>query len=141
MALNSCDFQGRLTADPKLELVGNNKVERVTFSLAVDRDRKKEDGSRETDFLDFIAWRGTAKFISGHFHKGDGMLVSNSQAEVREYKDKNGAIKRKTEYVIGELSRVYFAGPRRNRPENTWNYSDTDFPTDNMMEEPYFNRY
>ena len=67
MAMNNCSFTGRLTADPRMDYVGQDQVEKVTFSLAVDRDRRKEDGSRETDFLDFVAWRGTAKFISEHF--------------------------------------------------------------------------
>lgn len=115
MAMNNCNFTGRLTADPEFKLVGDEPVEKVTFSLAVERDRKREDGSRDTDFLDFIAWRGTAKFISDHFSKGDTMTVTNVRETVREYTDKNGISRRRHEHEISSKSDIYFGSRRRDR--------------------------
>lgn len=119
MAMNNCSFTGRLTADPRMDYVGQDQVEKVTFSLAVDRDRRKEDGSRETDFLDFVAWRGTAKFISEHFSKGDAMTVTNVRETVREYVDRDGVKHRKHEHEISPKSDIYFGSRRRDRAEGT----------------------
>ncbi len=118
MALNSCNFSGRLTADPKVEFVGHDRIEKATFTLAVDRDRKKEDGSRETDFLDFIAWRGTAKFVADHFHKGDAMTVSNVREMVRDYVDKDGNKRRKHEHEVSSKSDIYFGSRRHDQHDN-----------------------
>lgn len=117
MAMNNCNFTGRLTADPELKRVGNDGIEKVTFTLAVDRDRKREDGSRETDFLDFVAWRGTAKFISEHFRKGDAMTVTNVREAVREYTDKDGIKRRKHEHEVSSKSDIYFGSRRKDRQD------------------------
>ena len=111
MAMNSCNFTGRLTADPML--TERDGLERVTFSLAVDRDRKNADGSRETDFLDFVAWRGTARFIGEHFKKGDAMTVTNVREQVHEYTDRDGNPKRKHEHEVSSKSDIYFGSNRR----------------------------
>jgi len=124
MAMNSCDFMGRLTADPELKLVGEDQVEKVTFTLAVDRDRKREDGSRDTDFLDFVSWRGTAKFIADHFHKGDTMIVTHSREVVREYTDKDGTKRRKHEHEISSKTDIYFGSRRRDRQDVSYSEED-----------------
>lgn len=126
MAMNNCNFMGRLTADPELRHVGDGGYEKVTFTLAVDRDRKREDGSRDTDFLDFVAWRGTAKFISEHFHRGDAMTVTNVREFVREYTDKDGVKRRKHEHEISSKSDIYFGSRRRDRAENSSYHSAQD---------------
>lgn len=119
MSLNCCTFTGRLTADPKLNYVGKDQVAKVTFTLAVDRDRRKEDGSRNTDFLDFIAWRGTAKFISDHCRKGELLTVANVRESVREYVDKDGNKRRKHEHEITPDCKIYFGSKRHNTSENS----------------------
>lgn len=119
MSMNSCSFSGRLTADPRLDHVGNDQTEKVTFTLAVDRDRRKEDGSRDTDFFDFVAWRGTAKFVAEYFHKGDAMTVVNVREQVRDYVDKDGNKHRKTEHEVSPKSAIYFGNRRRDRQDNS----------------------
>ena len=60
--LNKIILMGRLTRDPELRsTTGGTAV--ASFSLAVDRDYKPQDGERETDFIDNVAWRSTAAFV------------------------------------------------------------------------------
>ena len=58
--LNEIAVMGRLTADPELRRTGNGTPV-CSFTLAVERDRK-QDGERTADFIDCVAWRGTAEF-------------------------------------------------------------------------------
>ena len=96
--MNSCNFTGRLVEDPKL-MMDEGGVQRVTFTLAVDRDSAwKYDKS--SDYLDFIAWREVAKYIVRKFKKGDLMTVINARAKVRNIVDSNGIKKRKTEFIV-----------------------------------------
>jgi len=117
--MNSCTFCGRLTADP--QLVGEGKNLRLSFTLAVDRDRKDAEGNRVTDFLDFVCWRGTAEFVAQHFHKGDSMIVVNAREEIREYTSTSGEKKRKNEHVISSATSIYFGNRRRADQENGFN--------------------
>ena len=67
--LNKIILMGRLTRDPELRRTGNGTAV-ASFTLAVDRDFKPQDGERETDFIDIVAWRNTADFVSNYFSKG-----------------------------------------------------------------------
>ena len=109
--LNSCTFTGRFAADPNY--YEGEKGARVTFTLAVDRDRKNADGQYDTDFLDFVAWGGTASFISRYFHKGDLATVSNARAQVRSYTSSDGAYHRRVEFSVDT---IYFG--QRKKSEN-----------------------
>ena len=59
MALNIIGIQGRLVRSPEMRRTGSG-VQVGNFTLAVDRDFKGQDGNKETDFIDCVAWRGTA---------------------------------------------------------------------------------
>ena len=61
--LNRIVLMGRLTRDPELRHTGSGTAV-ASFSLAVDRDFKSQDGEKETDFVDIVAWRSTADFVS-----------------------------------------------------------------------------
>lgn len=74
--LNVITIQGRLTRDPELRHTTNGTAV-ASFALAVDRDyTSKDGGERETDFVDIVAWRGTAEFVSKYFTKGQLAIVS-----------------------------------------------------------------
>ena len=60
---------GRLTRDPELRRTGSGTAV-TSFALAVDRDFKSQSGEKETDFIDIVAWRATAEFVSKYFSKG-----------------------------------------------------------------------
>ena len=61
--LNKIFLMGRLTRDPELRRTGSGRAV-ASFSLAVDRDFKSQSGEKETDFIDIVAWRNTAEFVS-----------------------------------------------------------------------------
>ena len=87
--MNKVLLTGRLTANPEIK-VTNSGVEVMSFSLAVDRGIKdKATGNRITDFINCVAWRKTATFITAYFKKGDGIEIEGS-IETRKYIDKNG---------------------------------------------------
>ena len=101
--LNKIFIMGRLTRD--LELRRTRSGTPVTsFSLAVDRDFKNADGTKETDFIDCVVWRQTAEFVSKYFTKGR-MAVVEGRLQIRDWQDKDGNKRRSAEVVADN---VYF---------------------------------
>lgn len=107
--LNRIIIMGRLTRDPELRHTQTGTPV-ATFTLAVDRDVKNRDGERETDFIDVVAWRGTAEHVSRYFTKGR-MAVVEGRLQIRDYTDRDG-IKRKVAEVITD--NVYFGDSKRD---------------------------
>lgn len=99
--LNKITIMGRLTRDPELRRTQSD-VSIVSFCIACDRDFKKED--KQTDFIDVVAWRQTADFVSKFFTKGR-MAVIDGRLQIREWTDKDGN-KRKTAEILADS--VYF---------------------------------
>ncbi|MEE1017929.1 MAG: single-stranded DNA-binding protein [Acutalibacteraceae bacterium] len=85
--LNIAVIMGRLTADPELRTTQNG-ISVCSFSVAVERNYET-NGKRETDFINCVAWRQTAEFISRYFHKGS-MIAINGSIQQRQYTDKDG---------------------------------------------------
>lgn len=111
--LNNVVLMGRLTKDPELRHTQNN-IPVASFTIAVDRGYKKD----EADFINIVAWRGTAEFVSKWITKGQLIAVSG-KLQTRSYTDRDGNKRTATEVIADE---VYFAGARSdgNRPsENT----------------------
>ncbi len=107
--LNHITFMGRLTRDPELRRTGSG-VAVASFSIAVDRDfGKNENGEKETDFIDCVAWRQTGEFVSKYFTKGR-MAVVSGRLQIRSWTDKDGN-KRRTAEVVAD--NVYFGDSRR----------------------------
>ena len=108
--LNHIVLMGRLTRDPELRRTGSG-VSVASFSLAVDRDfGKNEAGEKETDFIDIVAWRSTADFVSRYFTKGR-MAVVSGRLQIRSWTDKDGN-KRRTAEVVAD--NVYFGDSKRD---------------------------
>ena len=76
--LNRIVLMGRLTRDPELRKTQSDTPV-CSFSLAVDRDYKKDGEKKETDFIDIVAWRATAEFVSKFFTKGRMAVVEGGQ--------------------------------------------------------------
>ena len=106
--LNKIILMGRLTRDPELRHTGSGTAV-ASFSLAVDRDFKSQGGEKETDFIDIVAWRNTAEFVSKYFTKGR-MAVVEGRLQIRDWTDKDGG-KRRTAEVIAE--NVYFGDSKK----------------------------
>lgn len=102
--LNHIVIMGRLVRDPELRRTGTG-VAVTSFTVAVDRDfGKDENGEKETDFIDCVAWRQTGEFVSKHFTKGR-MIVVSGQLQIRRWNDKDGNKRRNAEVIA---SNVYF---------------------------------
>lgn len=106
--LNHIDLMGYLTRDPELRRTGTGKPV-ASFTLACERDYSGPDGSRETDFIDIVAWNSTADFVSKFFTKGRKAAVSG-RLQIRNWMDKDGN-KRKSAEIIAD--HVYFADSKK----------------------------
>ena len=117
--LNHIVLMGRLTRDPELRRTGSG-VAVASFSLAVDRDfQSRDSGERETDFIDIVAWRSTAEFVSKYFTKGK-MAVVSGRLQIRSWTDKEGN-KRRTAEVVAD--NVYFGESRRESQDGGFRQS------------------
>ena len=105
--LNKCFLLGRLTKDPEIRRT-NGGTAVTSFTLAVDRDFKT-NGEKETDFIEVVAWRNTAEFVSKYFSKGR-MAIVEGRLQIRDWTDKNGN-KRRTAEVVAD--NVYFGDSKR----------------------------
>ena len=97
--LNRIILMGRLTRDPELRRTSSGTAV-TSFSLAVDRDFKSQSGEKETDFIDIVAWRNTAEFVSKYFTKGR-MAVVEGRLQIRDWTDNDGG-KRRLAYPIND---------------------------------------
>ena len=108
--LNRIVLMGRLTKNPELRHTQSGTPV-ASFSLAVDRDFKdKQTGEKATDFIDIVAWRQTAEFVSRFFTKGR-MAVVEGRLQLRDWTDRDGN-KRRTAEVLAE--HVYFGDSKRD---------------------------
>ena len=108
--LNKVFIQGRMCADPELRHTQSGTAV-ASFTLAVERDFKdKTTGERTTDFIDCVAWRSTAEFVSRFFAKGRMAVVVGS-LQIRAWEDKEGN-KRCTAEVVAD--NVYFGDSKRD---------------------------
>lgn len=118
--LNKAILMGRLTRDPELRYTQSN-IPVVTFSIAVDRNYSGNNGDRQTDFIDIVAWRRTAEFVSQWFTKGQ-MIVVVGSIQSRRWQDKNGNNRTSIEVVADE---VQFGESKRSR-ESGGNYPNNN---------------
>jgi single-strand DNA-binding protein len=108
--MNHIVIMGRMTRDPELRHTQTGTPV-ASFTLAVDRPFSSKDGNeRQTDFIDVVAWRGTAEFVSKYFAKGQLTAVSG-RLQIRDWTDKDNNKRRSAEIVADN---VYFTGDRRN---------------------------
>lgn len=105
--LNKIFIMGRLTKNPELRRT-NSGTAVTSFTLAVDRDFKNADGTKETDFVDCVAWRSTAEFAAKYFTKGR-MAVVEGKLQIRDWQDKDGNKRRNAEVIADNL---YFGDSR-----------------------------
>lgn len=107
--LNHIVIMGRLTRDPELRYT-QSQIPVASFTLAVDRDLSGRDGGeRQTDFVDCVAWRGSAEFVSRYFSKGS-MAVVSGRLQIRDWTDREGGKRRSAEVVADN---IYFGESRR----------------------------
>lgn len=128
-SFNKVILMGNLTADPELrQTQGGTSV--TSFSIAVNR-RFNKDGNNECDFINIIAWRQRAEFVSRYFKKGKPILVCG-QLQTRSWTDKDGSKRYATEVIADEVSFVG-SNDTAEAKENVGGYIPTAY-TDNAQE-------
>ena len=135
--LNHIVLMGRLTRDPELRRTGTGTPV-AAFTLAVDRDfgNNRETGERETDFIDIVAWRGTAEFVSKYFAKGR-MAVVSGRLQIRNWNDKDGNKRRSAEVVADN---VYFGDSKRDGAAGGFDqtFSQPSYPQQPSYQQPSY---
>lgn len=106
--LNKIILMGRLTRDPELRYTQQGTPV-AAFTLAVDRDSKDQNGERGVDFIDCVAWKGTAELISKYFAKGR-MAVVVGRLQLRDWTDRDGNKRRAAEVKVDQ---VYFGESKK----------------------------
>lgn len=137
---NIAILTGRLTADPELKTTPNG-VSVTSFSIAVQRKYKSGE-EPETDFINIVAWRQTAEFVTKYFKKGS-MIGIEGSIQTRKYQDKNGNNKTAFEVVADN---VQFVESKREQnrtnvniegeepPQSFTNNSNEDFENMDMSD-------
>lgn len=100
--LNSIIIMGRLTADPELRSTSSG-LSVSSFTVAVDRNYVRAGEEKKTDFINVVAWRQQADFVSKYFRKGSMIAVQGS-LQTRNYEDKNGNKRVAYEIVADQIS-------------------------------------
>lgn len=106
--LNVVAIMGRLVADPELRTTGNG-TNVCSFRIACDRNFVQQGQERQADFIDVVAWRQSAEFVTKYFQKGSLVAVEGS-LQSRQYQDKNGNKRTAVEVVANQIN---FAGGKK----------------------------
>ncbi len=120
--LNVAIIMGRLTRDPELRRTNSGKPV-ASFTVAVDRDYAPDGQEKETDFIECVAWNGTAEFVSKYFTKGS-MIVVSGRLQLRNWTDKEGN-KRKSAEILA--SNVYFGESKKSSEGNSSGQNQNGF--------------
>jgi len=132
--MNIVTLMGRLTADPELKTT-NSGLSYCRFTVAVDRDFTKQGAEKQADFINCVAWRQTAEFLTRYFSKGSLIAIKGS-IQTGSYTDNSGNKRYTTDVVVDN---VYFTGEKRdsstsysrgnsNRSDNTSSYRQDSAP-------------
>ena len=111
---------GRITADPELKTTTNG-TNVTTFSIAVERSYRSGE-ERQTDFINIVAWRKTAEFITKYFKKGNLIGIEGS-IQTRRYQDKNGSNRTAFEVIANN---VQFVESKREAGAEGASFSNAD---------------
>lgn len=127
--LNKVIIMGRLVRDPELRHTKSN-VSVCTIRIACDRDYKGEDKNREADFVDVVAWRHTADFISKYFTKGR-LIVVEGRLQSSSWTDQEG----RTHYAMDIKADSAYFGDSKHVPDSGTEAKPVEFKEEAEVEE------
>ena len=107
--MNKIMLIGRLTKDPELRYTQSGSAV-ASFTLAVNRRFANQNGEREADFINCVAWQKTGEFVANYFKKGQ-LMALEGRLQVRSYDGNDGQRRWVTEVVAEE---AYFADSKRD---------------------------
>lgn len=128
--LNKVFIMGRLTKDPELRRTQSGKAV-ASFTLAVERDFKEQDGTRATDFVDCVAWGGTAEFVGKYFAKGR-MAVAAGRLQLRDWNDRDGNRRRNCEVIVES---IYFGDSKASEKRGDVTAEEGEYTLPKFTEE------
>lgn len=128
--INTVALMGRLTFEPEVRITPSG-VSVIRFQVACDRNYQRSGQDRQADFIDCVAWRQTAEFISRYFHKGS-MIAVEGTLQTSSYTDKNGNQRKQVEVLAKNVSfcgsKSETSGAAGSQPEpNNSNADNSDF--------------
>ena len=130
--MNKVNLIGRLTRNVDFSTIGNEKISKASFTIAVKRNYKNANGEYESDFIQCVAFRNTADFINKYFQKGDEIAASG-RIQTRSYDTQDGTKRYVTEVIIEEVEFTYGKSDKNkdSKPEatTTVNQEDVSVPT------------
>lgn len=129
--LNRIILIGRLTRDPEMRYVPSGHPV-ASFSLAVDRPFANQQGERETDFIDIVAWRKLAEQVSQHLSKGR-LVAVEGRLQIRSYETQDGQ-KRKVAEVVADAVRFL---DRKATGASAGTAEGGEFAEENEQEVPF----
>lgn len=115
--MNKVCLIGRLTAKPELRYTNSN-VAFTRFSLAVNRNFNNQDGIREADFINCVAWRKTAEIITKYLTKGSQIGIEG-RIQTGYYEDSEGNKRQKVEVIVDEITFLGKMEENENKKDNT----------------------
>ena len=134
--MNKVMLIGRLTAKPELRYTGSN-IPYARFSIAVNRPFNSQDGNREADFINIIAWRKQAETICNYFDKGNQIAIEG-RLQTGSYDDKDGKKVYTTDVVLDTFHFIESKASRQNSQNVTpYDYQDVQTNNVNIEEDPF----
>lgn len=130
--LNVVAIMGRLVADPELRTTTQGQSV-CSFRIACDRSYVQQGQERQADFIDIVAWRQQADFVSKYFQKGSMIAVEGS-LQTRQYQDKQGSKRTAVEVVANNIS---FAGAKRQDAQRAPSYEQQAKAAQNVPQPTY----
>jgi len=134
--MNLVAIMGRLTKKPELKWTPSGTAV-TSFTVAVDRGTKDENGYRAVDFIDCVAWRQRAEFVCKYFDKGT-MISLQGSLRVRSWETEDAQRRKSVEVLV---DRVFFCGgrtaadPEEKQPKNeSWHAAEfEDYDDDDEL--------
>mgnify|MGYP001235040763 FL=1 len=114
--MNQVVLIGRLVADPVLRYTQNGLAV-ASFTLAVDRGYTTQDGEKQTDFINIVAWRKLAEVVADNLQTGRLVAVVGS-LQIRSYDDQNGIRRKAAEVVANQVKFLDYAKDKSNSNES-----------------------
>lgn len=139
--MNKAIIIGRLTKDPEMRTTPNG-VATTSFTVAVSRPFVGQNGTREADFLNCVAWRKQAENIAKYCAKGSQVAVEG-RIQTRNYDAQDGTKRYITEIIADNVTFLGSKGgnsmPSNNIENNTNSNNSKDIQTTDLTEDPYAN--
>ena len=102
--INRIVLTGRLVRDPELRSTSSG-IAVCNMRIAVDRNFKGQDGEKETDFIDVVAWRQSAEFAANYLKKGQ-LIAVDGRLQIREWEAQDGSKRRTAEVVVDRIEGI-----------------------------------